>query len=243
MIKEALQYIVGLNKPELMSIEGQTYSDKNLSRVSYNPKAKSIKMSTLTSLVDYIKAGVDTMADNMIVQVISPLEVKLISMLDAERIREEIVYVEGSVPDFRYGSYIDNESFLIALQAKFMPSPDRDLLLKFAGTVESGTVAKYGDDGISQKATVKTGVASKSDCIVPNPVRLIPFRTFMEVGQPESSFIFRMRDDNQLGIQCAIFEADGGAWKNVEMTHIKDYLVDELEDINAECFNRFTVIS
>lgn len=44
--------------------------------------------------------------------------------------------------------------------------------VKFAGTVESGTLAEYGDDGVTQKATVKTGIASKGDAIVPNPVKL-----------------------------------------------------------------------
>lgn len=65
-----------------------------------------------------------------------------------------------------------------------MQGNDRDLILKFAGTVENGTIAQYGDDGVTQKATVKTGIASKGDAIVPNPVRLRPYRTFIEVEQP-----------------------------------------------------------
>ena len=40
MIKEALEYIVGLRKPELMEANGQTYTDKALYRVNHNPKAK-----------------------------------------------------------------------------------------------------------------------------------------------------------------------------------------------------------
>ena len=131
---------------------------------------------------------------------------------------------------------MNNETFLIALQSKFIPGDDRELLLKFAGTVEDGTVAQYNDDGITQKATVKTGIASKGDALVPNPVRLRPFRTFVEVEQPESSFVFRMKQGN--GVECAIFEADGGAWKNVAMQNIKEYLQSELKE-----FPMFTVIS
>ena len=37
MIKEALEYIVGLNKPEILNIKGQDYSDKSLKRISYIP--------------------------------------------------------------------------------------------------------------------------------------------------------------------------------------------------------------
>lgn len=118
------------------------------------------------------------------------------------------------------------------------PNTDKALLLKFAGTVEAGSVAEYGDDGISQKATVKTGIASKGDAIIPSPARLKPFRTFVEVDQPISSFIFRMKDDRCGGVQCALFEADGGAWKISAMEAIKAYLVKELEG-----FDNFIIIS
>lgn len=49
-------------------------------------------------------------------------------------------------------------------------------------------------------------------------------------------FVFRMKQGN--GVECAIFEADGGAWKNIAMQNIKEYLQSELEE-----FPMFTVIS
>lgn len=192
----------------------------------------------MTSLVEYIKANIDTMSEKMIVHVVSPTEVKLYSQLDDDRKREYMVKVSAQVPEFRYGSYMGHEVFLIALQSKFITNSDCELLLKFAGTVENGTVAQYGDDGVTQKATVKTGIASKGEALVPNPVKLRPFRTFIEVEQPESTFVFRMRDDGGNGVECAIFEADGGAWKNTAMKSIKEYLQFELADMP-----QFTVIS
>lgn len=237
MIKEALQYIVGLKEPVINVIDGNTYSDKPLERISYTPYARSIQMSTLTSLVDYIKASIDTMSDKMIIHVVSPTEVQLFSSLDDERNREYLVDVNAQLPSFRFGEFIEHEAFCIALQSKFIQNPDRELVLKFAGTVEDGTVAQYGDDGVTQKATVKTGLTSAADAIVPNPVNLIPYRTFLEVEQPASDFIFRMKSER--GVQCAIFEADGGAWKNEAMQNIKDYLESEL----ASYKEQFTVIS
>lgn len=236
MIKEALEYIVGLKTPVITEIDGNTYSDKPLNRISYVPYAKTIGMKTLTSLVEYIKANIDSMSEKMTVHVISPTEVHLYSSLDADRKREYLVEVNAELPDFRFGSFIDHENFVIALQSKFVPNEDRDLVLKFAGTVEDGTVAEYGDDGVTQKATIKTGVASKADAVVPNPVNLIPYRTFLEVQQPASDFIFRMK--SSCGVQCAIFEADGGAWKNEAMSRIKNYLALELSE-----YPQFTVIS
>ena len=240
--KEALQYIVGLREAKVQEVNGDVYSDKELHRIDpYYPKANAFTVSTLTSLVDYIKAGIDSMSDKMIIVVKSPTEVVLMSMLDENRDREVLVRVEANIPNFYYGDFINHEKFLIGVQSKFIndETTDKDLLLKFAGTVEDGTVAEYGDDGVSQKATVKTGIASKREAIVPNPVKLRPFRTFVEVEQPVSEFVFRMQNSRHDGIACAIFEADGGAWKNEAMKSIKEYLQAEL----AEYSEQFTVIS
>lgn len=180
------------------------------------------------------------MSEKMIIQVVDPETVRLFSPLDYQRNREVIAEAHARIPFFDYGRFIEHESFCINIQAKFLDDPESDkaLLLKFAGTVESGTVSEYGDDGVTQKATVKTGIASKGDALVPNPVKLRPFRTFTEVQQPMSQFIFRIKQDKYDGILCAIFEADGGAWKNAAMKSIKEYLEYEL----ADC-NKFIVIS
>lgn len=242
MIKEALQYIVGLGEAQEHRINCDTYSDKPLYRIDpYYPKAVAVEMHTLTSLVDYIKAKIDDMSEMMIIDVRSPEEVALYSRLDDNRDRETLVVVKARIPSFPFDSFMDQERFTINLQSKFIddPATDRALILKFAGTVEAGTVAEYGDDGVTQKATVKTGIASKGDAIVPNPVKLRPYRTFLEVEQPASEFIFRMKQDKYDGINCAIFEADGGAWQMAATKAIKEYLQFELEDFK----DQFTVIS
>lgn len=238
MTRDALQYVVGLKTAEVLDINGGKYVDKDVHRVDKELRASAIQMNTLTSLVDYLKTGVDSMADKMLVQVVSPMKVRVLSMLDADRKREELVDVEAMIPDFEYGRYMGNERFIIALQSKFINNDDRALLLQFAGTVKDESIAQYGDDGVTQKATIKTGITSVGDAVVPNPVKLRPFRTFIEVEQPESAFVFRMRQAEGHGVECAIFEADGGAWKNAAMKSIKEYLQYELAELP-----QFTVIS
>lgn len=235
MIKNAMEFILGLGKPNITTIGNETYSDKDLNRISYNPKASTLEMTTLSSLVEYIKEGFDEISTKMIVHIKSPTQVLFYSVLDHERRREYLVEVNAQVPEFKFNQFVDHEPFCINLQSKFIDdsNTDRALLLKFAGTVESGTVAEYGDDGITQKATVKTGIASKGEAIVPSPVNLSPFRTFVEVEQPQSKFIFRMQQGKYEGIQCALFEADGGAWKLDAMNNIKDFLTEELKGIEG----------
>lgn len=184
MLREALEYIVGLGESKQHEINGSIYSDKELYRVdTYFPKAIAIELNTLTGLVDYIKSSIDEMPGKMIVDVKDPETVRLYSQLDPNRDRETLVIVRARVPEFYFNRFINQEEFCINMQSKFIDdtATDRALLLKFAGTVESGTLAEYGDDGVTQKATVKTGIASKGDAIVPNPVKLKPYRTFLEV--------------------------------------------------------------
>ena len=243
MIKEALQYIVGLGNAEVKEYtlpDGKKgmYSDKPLHRLETPvPIADKLYLHTLTGLVDYIKSNTDTMAEKMVVVVQSPTKVHLYSQLNSKRNREYLIEVDAMLPDFRFDEYLDHEHFCVGVQSKFIDSDDRKNVLKFAGTVENGTVAQYSDDGISQKATIKTGIASKAAAIVPNPVTLKPYRTFLEVDQPASDFIFRMKEYSG-SIGCALFEADGGAWKIEAMQNIKMYLQKELEGLD-----QFTVIA
>lgn len=236
MLKEALQYIVSLKEPVVELYNGEHYSDKPLYRVeTYLPKADTVTVHTLTSFLDFIKEETE-MDEKFLVVVESPTAVTLCSELDYNHDREYLVKAEALLPRFPFGQFMDQENFCIGIQSKFIPNEDRELLLRFAGTVESGTVAQYGDDGISQKATIKTGLASKGEAILPSPVRLKPFRTFLEINQPESDFIFRMREGR--GVECAIYEADGGAWQIDAMQRIKCYLQGALEDMP-----QFTVIA
>ena len=243
MIKEALQYIVGMSPAEVKEYtlpDGKKgmYSDKPLHRLETPvPIADKLYLHTLTGLVDYIKSNTDTMAEKMVVEVQSPTKVHLYSQLNSKRNREYLIEVDAILPDFRFDEYLDHEHFCVGVQSKFIDSDDRKNVLKFAGTVENGTVAQYSDDGISQKATIKTGIASKAAAIVPNPVTLKPYRTFLEVDQPASDFIFRMKEYSG-SIGCALFEADGGAWKIEAMQNIKMYLQKELEGLD-----QFTVIA
>ena len=41
------------------------------------------------------------------------------------------------------------------------------------------------------------------------------------------------------GVQCAVFEADGGAWKNRAMENVKAYLQEQLKEFGSQ----FAVIS
>ncbi len=162
---------------------------------------------------------------------VSPTEVRLLSCLDRDRCRETLAEVRAEIPDFQFGRFTENEQFIIGMQSKFADGEDKKVILAFAGNVKAGTVEKYGDDGVSQKAAIKRGVTSMSEVEVPSPCMLAPYRTFTEVVQPVSSFIFRVKDDERCGVACALFEADGGAWKHEAKENIRAFLEKSLDGV------------
>lgn len=129
---------------------------------------------------------------------------------------------------------------MIALQSNFQMTPDLEAIMKFAGNVERKNEQTYSDDGRTQVATMNVGVASKADVIVPNPVELIPFRTFQEVKQPRSQFVFRISDKGVPAFK--IVEAEGGIWKNEAVRNIKEYFENELGDAPKEILEHITII-
>lgn len=184
---------------------------------------ESIDTHTLTSIVDYIRSGADGRND-LFIQIKNPHEVVLLGALNKYGERECLINATTSNDEFSFGEFLNREELNIALQSQFAQSEDQAAILKFIGNYKESTSNTASDDGITQTATVQTGAASVSTARVPNPVTLKPYRTFLEVEQPESQFIFRMRE----GMRGGLFEADGGAWKNEAIQNIKKYFTKEL---------------
>lgn len=237
--KEALQYVVGLGKAEVIDVKGHKYSTVALERI-IDPAPAAIKATTLTSMVDYIKSKIDNkFSDKLLIHVVSPSKVVLLSELRVDEARETYMEVNALTPDIYFGSFMDVEKFNIMLQSTFVSNADDDkeIVLKVVGNVTDNVVKDTSDDGISQAVTIKTGLAKKGDVLVPNPVNLAPYRSFPEITQVETPFVFRMRQGRE-NPEAALFEADGGAWRNECMNRIKEYLkanLNQVENIEIIC--------
>jgi hypothetical protein len=120
------------------------------------------------------------------------------------------------------------------IQSCFLPNEASAAVLKVVGNIVEENVQSTSDNGVSQKVTAKAGIAMVTEIDVPNPVVLCPFRTFAEVDQPESKFVFRMRGGDGNGVKAAIFEADGGIWRIYAMQNVKKYLQEKLDGCNVK---------
>lgn len=197
----------------------------------------ALEINTLSGFVNYIKSNIERVEKPMLVHIKNETTVYLRGPLEIDGERETLAKAKAIVPDFDFGYFLDMESFNISLQSKFVPSDHRAILLQVIGNVSEDNIRQTGDDGVSQAVTINQGIATKADVRVPNPVDLAPYRTFLEVEQPTSQFIFRMKD----GPRGAIFEADGGSWRNQAIVNIREYLKEQLsEEIDS---GRITIIA
>lgn len=240
LTKEAIQYLTELgvqpenrlinfdNEERWMVINNEGNAKELMPNVFL---ADPLEINTLSGFVNYIEANLERTRTPLIVHIKNEKEVFLKGLLEVDGSRENLAVARAIVPEFNFNRFLDMEEFNIAMQSKFVNTEDRKVILQVVGNVAEKNIKNTGDDGVSQAVTVNMSIATKSDVKVPNPVVLAPYRTFLEVDQPESQFIFRMTD----GPRGAIFEADGGAWRNQAIVNIREYLKEALsEEIKAD---------
>ena len=187
-----------------------------------------MEVNSLSGLVDYMKSEFRSMENDkkLLLHVESPTKVVIYSELDKDRKRESVIEATASLDSFPYGRWQDSEDFIINVLSLIQRDLDADAIRQCASQIRIEGGADLSDNGVSQTVTIKEG-ATLSKAEVPSPAELRPYRTFLEVDQPSSPFVFRI---NRRG-ECALFEADGGIWKHEAMENVSQYLVNELKEL------------
>lgn len=196
------------------------------------PSAKTLMLSTLGAVRDYVTANKDALSlAGLVVHVHSPARVDVLGPLDIRaRVRETYVTAHAAdLTDGFLGKFTSLEDFLIGLQVRFADADDRQRLLALLSNVKHETVKTALDDGVTQVVQARAGVALVSDVAVPNPVLLCAYRTFRDVTQPSSLFVVRVQAGRSGGLpEVGLFEADGGAWRLTAVERIRAWLADVL---------------
>lgn len=190
----------------------------------------TLKVGTLEGFASYVRNNRDGLGRaNLLAHVVSPSRVDLLgpvtgAFLQRATIAQADLSLFGTSP-FGFGQWHEMEAFVIALQAAFVRTEELAAVLKLVGNVRDESVRQTTDDGVTQSVVAKQGAVLVAEVPVPNPVTLAPYRTFREVLQPESRFVLRLRSG---GPTCALFEADGGAWKLDAVARVKAWLAPAL---------------
>jgi hypothetical protein len=236
----AVQAIKDSEKTDVIQVGGATFVTRPVYDPPREPLPITLKLNTLTGLIDYVNRGADavTADDNgLMIHVVNERQVDVVSGIfgRAEQRRSYASATADAVlskSDFRFGEFYDCESFVIKLLSLFEGFEGRAAVLKIVGNIKEENVRQTGDDGITQTVTAKSGIARVEEVAVPNPVFLAPFRTFREVTQPLSPFVLRMKQGRENGLPTvALFEADGGKWKLDAIQFIREYLEEKVESV------------
>ena len=231
--KEALEYLVnlGINENPIVQAEGKPYSVKQLVPVKEIGPA-ALEFNFLDSLITYIQKGIDFEDADLIIEIKNPTEIALHTQIIGnfnERLTP--VICSALVSAFPWGKFTSPEEFIIMAQSRFVETENLAKIRAIVGNVKTEEVLGFSDDGVSQQVTAKSGIARVENVVLPPRVKLAPYRTFIEVEQPESEFVFRAKKSDSLPY-FALFEADGGAWRIEAMKRIKAYLEANLQGID-----------
>lgn len=213
--------------------DGKTYSSLELRPILHEPRPEPIEVHTLNAICRYLVDNIDTVdIGKIIIHVKSPDMVSVMSNLNGEtRRRDGFVFAKGDGARFPFGRWMNAEEFIIGLNSLFVQTPARDALLNFVSRVKVENESSLIDDGVSQQASVRVGIKGNltEPAPVPSRIALRPFRTFAEVKQPESEFVFRMRNQNG-EVSMSLHEADNGAWKLDAMQEVAEWIARQFTD-------------
>lgn len=241
MLKAAIEKIVELASPSVIQVNGKTFSNEKFTEVKeqlYYPEClilnsldgivkmiqKEAKEKTLSDI--NVPADDNTVEQRLYVRVSEYNRVDVFTSYDTQGVRTFLYRSNADVPGFREG-FRDRETMLIQLRSLFLQTQDVAYLLDLLSKMSDEEKVTSQDNGVTQVVEARKGVALKEQVEVRPRVKLTPFRTFLEVDQPESEFLLRVGDGGQVGL----FEADGGVWKLVAKRSIAAYLEGRLKDL------------
>lgn len=227
MLKEFAQYLVSLKDNKTYDIHGDTYSDRELVRVApHIDRPARISVSSLDSIVQLVCHELDMFTNlPVFIRAEDARAVSVFTTYDDVMARDNLYRAECDVPGFRDG-FREYEAAIIELRSRFVPGPGVDYLLDLLSRISKDNGVTTSDNGVSQTVEARQGVSLKTMVAVKPRVALRPYRTFLEVEQPESEFLLRLDDNGNVGL----FEADGGMWRQTAKASILDYFEARLSD-------------
>lgn len=232
MIRAAIDKILQLAPIEKILLpDNRIVYTKELFEAPIESFPETIEIQTLSGVVDYCQNLKDEdEKGDLIVHILSPLVVRVCSKLYGEqKQRNEYLKAVFKRRSVEKHDRHELEGFLLFLRSRFADAGDRAILLEFLSKVDMSDQAIFQDDGVAQKVTVVKGIAGRELLQVPNPVTLLPYRTFPEIEQPEASYIVRLK--KEMSPLVTLIEVDdGGAWEMVAISCIQDWLKKSLPE-------------
>lgn len=243
MTKDVFEFLEKKFKENIVfSLDGRQYffnggEVKKLKNQREDFLFESLCSNSISSIVDYINCNVNNVLNEfnkLVIHIESPKRVVLLGEANnLQKTYDELVICEARNGCFNFNIFMDTESFIINLMCGFEQDNNAKELQKVASSICSVTEFRVDDNGVSQNAIVKSGTALKKNISIQNPVWLKPFRTFSEIKQPSSPFIFRTKESGN-GITCALHKTSECNWEVEAVNAIRGYFKEHIEKEKAD---------
>ena len=230
MLKAAIEKILEIAPFHTEEIDGQTYSDRQLIRVPPRvDQPKEITVNSLDGIAQLIQAEGIHASNRIFLHIVNPVGIRAFSTYGDYFTRAFLYRADYDGPTFQEG-FREQQKAIIELRSRFISNEGSEYLLNLLSRITKESTISSMDNGVTQAVEAKQGIALAAKVAVKPRVLLRPYRTFLEVEQPESEFLLRLNEDGNVGL----FEADGGAWKQAAKANIKAYFNQALaEEIGA----------
>lgn len=228
MLRNFINRIVELAAPTTYEIDGYTYSSEHLERVKppkYKPE--DIDVTGLDSVCKLVRNEAVLVGRKIFVRVAAYNRVEVFTTYDDQYERSYLYRCTADTPRVTVGSFTPYEKAVIELRSLYIPNDGTKYLLQLLSSISNESKVISTDNGVTQTVEAKQGIALSQMVKVEPRVSLKPFRTFVEVEQPESEFLLRISDKGEIGL----FEADGGVWKLEATRNVAGYFERELKDL------------
>lgn len=231
MIRSFVEKILEMAPVQRIQEGDRVFTDKKIIPV-FEPEVEKIGCHTLTGLIDFYNA-LDLDDRNRAMFLVDDFDrVSIVSeIFGVEKQREVFITAKAYDQEKPFNRYYNNEDFMIKVMSCFVQDETTEKVLRIIGNLKVEAGLQVTDDGLSQQVTAKTGITKVENIELPNPIVLRPYRTFMDIEQPDSAFILRLKQAD--GVSCALFEADGCAWKNDAIARIKGFIGQNLHDVQV----------
>ncbi len=227
MLAKFVEKIMELRKTQTFEIHGETYSTETLRRVApHVDRPEAIRISGLNSICKLIREEMDMIGTTLMVEVTDYETVSVFTTLLDDLSRDKLYVAKADVPGFRTG-FRNAEEAIIQLRSLFIQNEGSAYLLDLLSRINTEQGVTTSDNGVTQTVTARQGIALSEKVAIKPRVSLQPFRTFLEVAQPESEFLLRLNEQGNVGL----FEADGGVWKLEAKRNVAAYFERELKDL------------
>ncbi|MDR0477019.1 MAG: hypothetical protein LBH14_03650 [Desulfobulbaceae bacterium] len=229
MKAETIEKILEISQRSPIFLDGRNFDSATMKPIM-PAMPETMHVSSLQGVVDFVnfefpedKKHLAFLLDADAVQVVSDL-------MPPEWRRRIYLQAVSPSPNHFFKVDIAVTDAICWLQTGFMPSPDRDHIIAMISHLKGGTSITVSDDGLSQRAAVKSGITRTGTEDVRNILQLRPFQTFCEIEQPEVSCLIRLKEDGD-NFKIKITQADGGRWKIAARAAIAAWLREKLPEI------------